>query len=263
MVLTALFPLILLASGIPGAPGSPGRCSAESGAIRVALLELYTSEGCDSCPPADRWASALPGQGIGTERVVTLGLHVDYWDYLGWKDPFASSQYSTRQRSANQRNGARVLYTPQLMLNGKDFRRSASTDGLARRVAEINRQPAPARIRIELEAVEPRRIVATGTAAVPEAGSRPHAAAYLALYENHLETSVPAGENRGKRLRHDFVVRDLSGPYALGPDGVARFERSYRLQSSWKAGDLHLAIFVQDERTGEVLQALAVRNCKP
>ena len=81
-------------------------CTAESSAQRVALLELYTSEGCNSCPPTDRWVSELPARGYGPARVVTLAFHVDYWNDLGWPDPFAKAQFSERQRMASRRNGA-------------------------------------------------------------------------------------------------------------------------------------------------------------
>src|SRR5688572_822163 len=122
------------------------QCTAESGASRVALLELYTSEGCDSCPPADRWISGLPGRGWGIERVVTLGFHVDYWNYLGWNDPYANAAYSARQRSASQRNRARVVYTPQLLLNGRDYRRSPERDDLHDRIGTLNREKPKARL---------------------------------------------------------------------------------------------------------------------
>lgn len=85
------------------------QCTAESGARRVALLELYTSEGCDSCPPADRWISSLPQHGLNAERVVMLGFHVDYWNYLGWKDPYARAEYSARQPA---QRGARDIHAP-------------------------------------------------------------------------------------------------------------------------------------------------------
>ena len=93
-------------------------CSATSGAQRVALLELYTSEGCDSCPPTDRWVSALATRGFAGDRVIPLAFHVDYWNYLGWKDPFAQARYTERQRFVNARVRTRTIYTPQLMLDG-------------------------------------------------------------------------------------------------------------------------------------------------
>src|SRR3954462_13042430 len=96
-------------------------CTASSRQTRVPLLELYTSEGCDSCPPTDRWVSELPARGYPPDRLVVLAFHVDYLGRLGWPDRFAQARFSDRQRAVNSRVGARVIYTPQLMLNGKDY----------------------------------------------------------------------------------------------------------------------------------------------
>ena len=134
-------------------------CTAESRPHRVPLLELYTSEGCDSCPPADRWVSELPHRGLDASRVVVLAFHVDYWDRLGWVDRFGQQRFSERQRLLNSRNGARVVYTPQLVLNGKDYRRG-SVEAFSTRLADIGRVDAKANIRLVLKRAEDRLTVA-------------------------------------------------------------------------------------------------------
>jgi hypothetical protein len=237
-------------------------CAAESGAQRVALLELYTSEGCNSCPPTDRWVSELPRRGITPERVVTLAFHVDYWNYLGWPDPFSRAQFSERQRMASLRNRARVVYTPQLLLNGRDYRRGAVFDDFGERLNALGRDPARARINLQMQTDGPAALGVTGTATVADAAARGGALAYLALYENNLSNDVSAGENRGKRLRHDFVVRELAGPFAVDTGGEARLQHLFNLDPRWKSGDLHVAAFVQSERSGDVLQALASPACR-
>lgn len=231
-------------------------CSASSSTQRVALLELYTSEGCDSCPPADRWVSALPARGLGAERVVTLAYHVDYWNYLGWKDPFAHARFTERQRFVNARIGNRTIYTPQLMLDGKDYRRGGLRDAFAQDIASVNREKPGADIALSMST----------TAGTLEASARvtlhrQHAGSsvFLALYENKLANQVTAGENRGKRLEHDFVVRELAGPFAV--DGRNAIAHAFRLAPSWKTRDLSVAAFVQAASTGVVLQALALPYC--
>ena len=97
-------------------------CEARSTTTRVSVLELYTSEGCSSCPPADRWVSALSAKGFTPDRVIPLAFHVDYWDQLGWPDRMAKAQFSARQRMQAARHRAKVIYTPQLLLNGADYR---------------------------------------------------------------------------------------------------------------------------------------------
>lgn len=252
---------VLLFAGVP-ALAAAAECTAESGSQRIALLELYTSEGCDSCPPADRWASALAGRGFTSDRLVALAFHVDYWNDLGWRDPYSKAEYSNRQRTASARNRARVVYTPQFLLNGKDYRRTTFGDDLDERVKAINRQPAQAGIRLRLDAGDETMLYVTGKAWVAEAHLRAEAHVYLALYENNLSNQVTAGENRGKRLRHDFVVRQLAGPFSLGAGAEASFSQPFPLERAWKTHDLHLSAFVQNESTGDVLQSLALAVCR-
>lgn len=238
------------------------QCAAESGARRVALLELYTSEGCDSCPPADRWVSSLPRRDMNPERVVTLGFHVDYWNYLGWNDPYARAGYSARQRAASQRSGARVIYTPQLLLNGRDYRRGTLKDDIDGRIRTLNQDRPKAWVKLQMNAGPEGALTVQGTVNVTDAAERADAHAYLAIYENNLFSQVAAGENRGKRLRHDFVVRELAGPYSTRAPGTIELEHKFKLDSRWKPADLHVAVFVQNARSGDVLQALAIPNCR-
>jgi hypothetical protein len=227
------------------------QCSATSGERRVALLELYTSEGCDSCPPVDRWVSDLPVRGFGADRLVVLAFHVDYWDYIGWRDPFGHARYSERQRAANARIGSRTIYTPQLVLNGRDFR---GRDTLAARLGEIGKTAPRAAIRVAVTPA-PGHFDVAGAWSAGDAATR-EAQGWLALYENRLASDVRAGENRGKRLQHDFVVRDIVGPFPAGT-----FTHRFMLDARWKRDDLAVAAFVQDARTGEALQALALPGC--
>ncbi len=233
-------------------------CNATSGERRVALLELYTSEGCDSCPPADRWVSTLPTRGLSPDRVVTLAYHVDYWNYLGWTDPFAQARFTERQRFVNNRIHNRTIYTPQLMLDGKDYRQGFLRDDFQERVAAVNREKPGADIALSLAS-------GTGSNAV-DASARitlnrkdSGATVFLALYENKLASQVSAGENRGKRLQHDFVVRELAGPFATDARGA--ITHKFRVAPAWKTRDLSVAAFVQTAATGEVLQALALPWC--
>ena len=231
-------------------------CNASSGAQRVALLELYTSEGCDSCPPTDRWTSALPARGLGTDRVLTLAYHVDYWNHLGWTDPFAQARFTERQRYANTRIRSRTIYTPQLMLDGNDYRQGFLRDDFPQRISAVNREKPGADIALSM----------TSGAGAVEASARVNlqrrdssTAVFLALYENKLANQVSAGENKGKRLQHDFVVRELAGPFAADS---AVINHRFRLAPAWKTRDLSVAAFVQTAATGEVLQALALPYCQ-
>ena len=255
----AILPVAVLASISLQAVADSGSCEAHSSPNRVAVLELYTSEGCNSCPPADRWLSALPARGFTPDRVIPLAFHVDYWDRLGWTDRMAKAQFSVRQRVQAARNRANVVYTPQLLLNGADYGRAGGDSGFGDSVAAINRMPAaaelqlrqrsaPAHVDVELE---------MSLARVASGGEQ----TFFAITENRLQSAIQAGENQGKLLHHDFVVRELAGPLPQGEAGRVHWKAAVTLGPQWKRPDLSLVAFVQDERTGEILQAMRVPLC--
>ena len=166
-----------------------------SGPDRVALLELYTSEGCSSCPPADRWLSSMVNnEGLWT-NVVPVAFHVDYWDYIGWKDRFASPRFSERQRRYAREGGVNVVYTPGFILDGQELR------GTGRVPDAASGTPAG---QLQVTIRQPSTKVSY----------QPTAAA-TALQVNvawlgfDLTSKVSAGENRDRELRHDFVVLQL------------------------------------------------------
>ncbi|MGH8704541.1 MAG: DUF1223 domain-containing protein [Burkholderiales bacterium] len=235
-------------------------CSAKSPDRTVALVELYTSEGCDSCPPADHWLSSLGARGYAPERVVQIALHVDYWDYIGWKDPYAKRAFTGRQRKMAQLARSALVYTPQVLLQGRDFRRwgSAAFDD---EVARINAQPAKARIALSLDARRKGSFEVEASAELLDAAHKGDAALYFATYENKLRSQVTAGENRGRTLAHDFVVFEWAGPVDF--KGAARVIERRSLPLLPKAVAQHSGVvaFVQNRATAEVLQALMLPAC--
>ncbi|HKB82552.1 MAG TPA: DUF1223 domain-containing protein [Burkholderiales bacterium] len=235
-------------------------CETHSSASRVAVLELYTSEGCSSCPPADQWVSALPAKGFKSDRVIALAFHVDYWDQLGWPDRMAKAQFSARQRMQAHRNGATFVYTPQLLLSGADYRSTFSDISFGSRVNELNRLPAAATLSLR------QRPASSGVAVeldmrLLQVASGHIAQTYIAITENRLQSAIKAGENQGKLLQHDFVVRELTGPLPADRTGWVHWKSDMALRPDWKRPDLSLVAFVQDEHDGEILQALTAPLC--
>lgn len=226
-------------------------CAAQSGEQRAVLLELYTSEGCDSCPPADRRLSGFKDRAEYAGRLVPLAFHVDYWDRLGWTDRFASPRHTERQYAMAALARSRLVYTPQFLRNGRDWRSGGNPlDGL--------REAAPgARIALRIEATEAAGMSVSGEVVAPNPGLE----TWLALYENNLESVVRAGENAGKTLHHDYVVRRLVGPLALDGKGRLALRRQIALEADWKPADLGVAVFVQDRASGEIVQALQRHAC--
>ena len=231
-------------------------CLARSGPQTVVLVELYTSEGCSSCPPADRWLAGLAGR-YTPGQVVPLALHVDYWDYIGWKDPYAKGEFSQRQRRLSQLQRAALVYTPQVLLQGADFRRWDSVE-FERAIARINAQPARASLELEILGVTAHALALRASAAVAEPANRTDAVLYVAAYEKGLESGITAGENRGRVLHHDYVVLEWRGPYAVGTREV-----ELELLPKAERTDSGVVAFVQNRRTGEVLQALSLAACAP
>ena len=213
---------------------APLRCELSSSGAPPQRIELYTSEGCSSCPPADHWLSGL----LADDRRMVLAFHVDYWDDLGWPDRFADARHSQRQREIAARARSRTVYTPEIAVEGREFR--GWRQGLPEPV-ETAGPTLTARIRID-SGVEVELWPAEGY----PAGAKAH----LAITEDALYTEVQAGENRGRRLRHDHVVRAFARP------GPPSRRLSLALPADLDHRQARLNLWVEDSR-GQTLQALS------
>ncbi|MCU6498688.1 DUF1223 domain-containing protein [Rugamonas sp. A1-17] len=233
-------------------PAFAAGCSAQSPAYRIALLELYTSEGCSSCPPADQYVSGLRADGVTAQQAVVLSEHVDYWNYIGWKDPFSSKTFTDRQRWLSDLAGSRTIYTPEIFVGGKEQR--GWPRGVADAVKRANGLAAQADIGIALDAAG-----AGGLAVSVTARSAREGKLFVALVESGVASQVRAGENSGRLLRHDFVVREWLAPVPL-VSGGAVVSRTLALPAGAAASKLGISAFVQTDK-GEVLQALSLPVC--
>ena len=231
------------AVAVAGAQAAP-TCSARSAATITPVVELYTSEGCNSCPPADRWLSNLKAD----PGVVALAFHVDYWDRLGWKDRFASPAYTQRQSQQHASSGARFSYTPQVLVDGTDrpdWPRVSTPLG--------HRINAP----VELQLMRDGNRFSATVAALGGAPAR--LAAYWAVTEQGHVSAVKAGENEGVTLRHDHVVREYL-PVAAWSTGAARTDsRTLSFDPATPADAAHprdVNLVVINADTGRPVQAL-------
>jgi hypothetical protein len=222
-------------------------CTARSTAFVTPVVELYTSEGCSSCPPADRWLSSLKGRG----DVVALAYHVDYWDRLGWKDRFASALFTQRQYEQLRVNGSRFAYTPQVVVAGQDRK------DWPRLKLELEREASPVSIELKRSRdASGERVLAT-VSVVND--SHPRLAAYWAVTESDHRTTVKAGENEGATLAHDFVVRDHEAVAAWSAvRGEAR-QLVHSIRLPVDAGHARrVSLVVTDAVSGKPLQALGM-----
>lgn len=245
-LITLLFPALLAATALPGSAAQPPTCSVQSGPERTPVIELYTSEGCSSCPPADQWLSAL--KGITTPAVVQA-FHVGYWDYIGWVDRFATPANTQRQRELASANRLSSIYTPQLVRNGRDWpdwRHTRPQQAIAAATAT-----APARAAIHLQRADG---VDEFSARVTPGAGITQWSAYWTVTEHGHQSRVKAGENRGEFLQHDYVVRQYTP--------VGRYQGTQTLGfvaiPAMPAHARQINLVVQDAKTGEPLQALSL-----
>lgn len=244
-----------LAACAAGQGAGAQTCSGQSPPHTVALLELYTSEGCSSCPPADRFVSGLRAAGVAPSQAVLLSLHVDYWNDIGWKDPFSSPVFTARQRSLSALGHSRTVYTPEFFAGGRELRNW--NGGVPDAVRRINATPAQAAIGVTLG-----KPTAAGLPVDVKASGPGGAQLQVALVQNKLTSKVGAGENGGRTLQHDFVVRQWLAPLPVGRDGHAALARVLPLPQGAPAGDFAVTAFVQSA-AGEVLQAFSLPVCAP
>jgi hypothetical protein len=189
-------------------------------AAPIAVVELFTSEGCSSCPPADRLLSAITDETRRDGRkILPLSFHVDYWNKLGWRDPFSDAAYSSRQNAYARALGTDGPYTPQMIVNGQaEFVGSDATTARAN-IAEALGMPAESEITLKVALERAAKIV---TIHYGIRGARPGEGVNLALTERDLDVEVTRGENGGRKLHHDNVVRAfITLRIAADGDGIA------------------------------------------
>ncbi len=229
---------LLQVSALPSWAGA-AVCEMHSGPQRPPVIELYTSEGCSSCPPADQWLSSLKGT-----PVVAQAFHVGYWDYIGWVDRFATPANTTRQREVALRNRLSNIYTPQLVRDGHDW------PGWHQ--SRVTPTAAPAAASITLQRVAGQSDQFTARITPTEAGAA--WSAYWTVTEHGHASRVKAGENRGEFLQHDFVVRQYAP--------VGRYQGAQTLNfvtiPAQPEHPRQVNLVVHDTRTGETLQAVSL-----
>jgi hypothetical protein len=211
---------------------------------RPILVELFTSQGCSSCPPADELLRTI-NESTDVD-VVALSFHVDYWDYIGWRDPFSLPAASKRQRAYAARLAAGRSYTPQLVVHGRAEMVGSRAKAARAAIAAVSKQSdSQVKLAASVSASGSKQvnvdIVADGLAKNDEL--------YAVIYESDLATKVTRGENRGRKIKNDYVVRSL--------ERVEPGRSVLDIKADWQAKNLGVVIFAQDKRT---LQIQAVRR---
>jgi len=234
----------------PNQPTKP----VETKAKPAVLVELFTSEGCSSCPPADRVLSQLEKEQSNADaEIITLALHVDYWNYLGWKDEFSSKQFSERQSGYADRFKLDSIYTPQMVVDGQT-QFVGSNLGTAQKAISDAAKVNKATIEIS-NAGDKLKIKISG------APNHDDSYVWLAIAEDDLKTNVRRGENGGKTLDHVSVVREMKllGNLAAA-DKTFESETALQFDSKWKKENLKFVVFVQGKDSKKVFGVSKLDN---
>ncbi|MDH5425772.1 MAG: DUF1223 domain-containing protein [Gammaproteobacteria bacterium] len=220
----------------------------ETGPYQTHLLELYTSEGCSSCPPAEAWLASLKPAELEQSAIIPLVFHVTYWDYIGWKDQFAQKQFDLRQRQLVTAEGGSTVYTPQFFINSSTERNIAFA---VRRLVMTEKKPASIKITAavtETEKTHRLELTLRPLSPQPDGIGR----IYIAAYENGISSAIQAGENKGRVSLHEYLVRQLqSALVALNETNQLSFE-IHKSTNHWSG----MVVFV--ESGGQVIEALKI-----
>ncbi len=214
---------------------------------QTAVLELYTSEGCSSCPSADRWLAALVEVPNDELDVLALAFHVDYWDYLGWKDRFGSPRYTSRQRQLGSNNNQRTIYTPEFFVDGKEAR---GTRKVLDKIRSANNQQAQIQLKLSISKSSDALQIELQSV-TPAAVDKPLQHRYF-VYENQLMSDVTRGENSGERLFHQQVVRYMSPELDLKDNN----QHEITINPEWRLDNIGVAALVTEPGNENYLQVV-------
>ncbi len=219
----------------------------------LTVVELFTSQGCSSCPPAD----AFLGELAGRDDVLALSFHVDYWDYIGWKDPFASADHTRRQRDYSRKLGLRYVYTPQMVIQGAAHATGSHRSAVLDR---IEKNLALARIPVELRQGDGGGVRLSIPDATATGEAAEEADVWLVVFDREHLTPVRRGENRGRQLRNYNVVRRLS---RIATWRGKALDMAVTVPDMVPGGGQACAVLVQSKETGRILGAAALGLDQP
>lgn len=231
------------------------------GGRQAVIVELFTSEGCSSCPPADNVLSWLGDhQPLPGVEIIPLSEHVDYWNHLGWADPYSSAAFSERQREYSDSLRAGV-YTPQMVVDGKVQFVGGDRDEAIEAISNASRM---SKATVRIQPIAPVNSSARNSVSftvqvgnIPLNGAKEKGLVFLAVTENNLQSNVAGGENSGRNLKHSAVVRELKmiGKLDARPDASFLARPTIKISREWKRNDLRAVAFIELQGSHKILGA--------
>ena len=211
------------------------------------LVELFTSEGCSSCPPADTNLSRIEkNQPVADADAITLSLHVDYWNSLGWKDEFSSPLYSRRQQLYSEALKLDSNYTPQIVVDGRTEFVGSNETRTDKAIQEATKnQKATVELSQDADKLKIK---------LSDIPNHENATVFLAITEDNLASNVKGGENSGRKLAHTSVVRELNSLGMLTAEQkTLDIETVLQIQPNWKRENVKIVVFVQENASRKIL----------
>lgn len=253
LAMTAISPQSSKVDSVVPAPSLPAvQTTGEPSSHRSVLLELFTSEGCSSCPPADALLKQLDDTGqLDSVDVIAIEEHVDYWNHQGWTDPFSSPEWTWRQEryvKSFRRDG---VYTPQLVVDGRSEMVGSDTHRIREAIAEASRVEL---VPLKIDTVNFSKNSAELSINLPQPAPLPKSAQlWLAVTERGLASDVLRGENQGRRLPHAAVLRSLNHVRLNSQAGPSNATAKVSIDKSWNRANLRFVAFLQENDTLHVL----------
>ncbi|MFT5504924.1 MAG: hypothetical protein ACI845_001038 [Gammaproteobacteria bacterium] len=238
-------PFLILCFLVSASIQASDQISVSSKPFQLPVVELYTSEGCSSCPPADEWLASLKEMSDKGLDVLPLAFHVDYWDYIGWKDRFASPANTSRQRLLGANNRQTSIYTPEFFVDGKEARGTRSVISAIETSSQLAVQ-----IRLDMAVKSVGNELMVELDSEGQDSNRLHHRFFV--YENNLESRVLKGENAGEHLKHQAVVRYMSPAKTLQN---ANFHK-IPIDKRWNTSQVGIAAVITTPGSDRYLQAI-------
>lgn len=231
---------------------------------KAVIVELFTSEGCSSCPPADSFLAQLSArQPIAGVEVIALEEHVDYWNHDGWFDPFSSAEWTLRQQDYAARLSGTGTYTPQMIIDGQREIVGSREHDVEQAIQEAaHREKMRVVLRAEAGDGSRTKHLAVSVETLKGSFDQDNAEVWLAVTEGNLRSAVRSGENAGKDVPHSAVLRTLHriGVMPPGQPSSVVFTASpqVKLKAEWKQQNLHFVVFVQEKKSRRILGAASI-----
>ncbi|NOY67637.1 MAG: DUF1223 domain-containing protein [Gammaproteobacteria bacterium] len=235
--------------------GTAGEITAQSDNQTTPILELYTSEGCPNCPQAEKYLDKLNRKQANKQSYIPMAFHVDYWDDERWRDPYSNAKYSQRQRTIVQRNQLNTIYTPQFVIHGQDF---PAYKNIPQAIDVVNNIKPMAAIKATVSLKDNTSLETSISIKTDNSRVQWTSDIYIAITENNLSSSITGGDNKGLSLKHNNVVRQLTGPIRMQGKSKLDIKEKIMLDKSWKLDDLTLIVFVEDYVNGKLYQSLQI-----